>query len=82
MQNEGFTALMLSSQNGHDPVYASRLKHLHLLPNPDKPFQNHEQCTRALIEAKADLEKVNKDSFTALMISAQLGHEPVRAFRF
>ena len=52
-----------------------------LASEPSQPFRNHEQCARALIEAKADLEKVNKDSFTALMISAQNGHEPVRAFR-
>ena len=38
------------------------------------PAPHHEQVARALIEAGADLEKVNKDSFTALMISAQNGH--------
>ena len=38
-----------------------------------------EQVVRALIEANADVEKVNKDFFTALMISAQNGHDQVHS---
>jgi ankyrin repeat protein len=34
----------------------------------------HDQCARALIEAKADLEKMNQDSVTALILSCQNGH--------
>eukprot|EP00493_Phyllostaurus_siculus_P002426 UN02439 len=36
---------------------------------------NHEQCARALIEAKADLEKQTDQGNTALMLSCQNGHE-------
>ena len=37
---------------------------------------HHEQVARALIEAKADLEKQSKIGNTALIIACQNGHEP------
>jgi len=40
----------------------------------------HEPCVRALIEARADVEKQCKDGVTAIMIASRNGHEPcVRA---
>ena len=35
----------------------------------------HDQCARALIEAKVDLDKQTAKGFTALMLSAQNGHD-------
>ena len=32
-------------------------------------------CARALIEAKADIDKVQEDGFTALMLSCRDGHD-------
>ena len=40
---------------------------------------NHEQVARALLEAKADIEAVSNRGGTALMLSAQNGHEQVCA---
>ena len=39
-----------------------------------RPFQNHEQCARALIEAGATVNHAANGA-TALMLSAQNGHE-------
>jgi ankyrin repeat protein len=35
----------------------------------------HEQCARALIEAKANVKTTQNQGFTALMFSCQNGHE-------
>ena len=74
---------MKAAENGHDQVRSSQLEYAdscrQLLCAQFHTFSSHclEQVARALIEAKADLEKVNKDSFTALMLSAQNGHAQV-----
>ena len=39
---------------------------------------HHDQVTRALIEAKANIEATEEDGWTAIMFAAQNGHEPVR----
>ena len=41
---------------------------------------NDEQVVRHLLEAKANIEAVNNDGFTAIMICAQNGHADVRAY--
>ena len=38
---------------------------------------NHEQVARALLEAKANIEAVQNQGFTSLMLSAQHGYEQV-----
>ena len=76
-----WTALMFAAQNGHDRVRSSQVEHVvscgQLLCAHVHTSSSHhlEQVVRALLEAKADPEKVNKDSFTALMIAAQNGHD-------
>ena len=42
---------------------------------------NLEQVARHLLEANANIEAVNNDGFTAIMISAQNGHADVCAYR-
>ena len=39
----------------------------------------HDQVARALIEAKANLEAQQNEGWTALMYSAQNGHDQVRS---
>ena len=44
-----------------------------------KTLQNHEQVTRHLLEAKANIEAKNNEGWTAIMYCAQNGHTEVRA---
>ncbi len=43
----------------------------------NKTLQNHEQVVRHLLEAKANIEAVQNQGFTSLMLSANYGHEQV-----
>ena len=79
---------MYSAQNGHDQVRSSQLDYVDscmtVLCAQFHTFSSHrlEQVARALIEAKADLEKQQEGGFSALMLSAQNGHEQVRSTQF
>ena len=42
-----------------------------------KSLQNHEQVVLLLLEAKANIEAQQNEGWTALMYSAQNGHEQV-----
>ena len=41
---------------------------------------NHEQVTRLLLEANANVNATEKDDYTALMLASQNGHADVRAY--
>ena len=79
VDNGGWTALMTAAQDGHEAVCTFRLEHLTFVSQPSQPFQNHDQCVRALIEAKANVEHANNNGWTSLMKAAVNGHEPVCA---
>ena len=42
---------------------------------------NHEQVTRHLLEAKANIEAKENKGWTAIMFCAQNGHVDVRTYR-
>ena len=81
--SKGFTALMVSAQNGHDQVRKSQFEYVdscrQSLCAQFHTLSSHhlEQAARAPIEAKADLEAQQNEGWTALMYSAQNGHEQV-----
>ena len=72
---------MWAAQNGHDQVRSSQLEYVdsyrQLLCARFHTFSSHhlEQVARALLENWADLEKQTAKGFTALMLSAQNGHD-------
>ena len=80
--NSGHTALMLSAQNGHEQVRSSEVEKQIVVSEFFAclhTYSSHhlEQVARALIEAKADLEKQTAKGSTALILAAQNGHEQV-----
>ena len=84
MNEDSFTALMISAQNGHDLCARALLEAGaavdHAAANGATALMlacagNHELCARALIEAKAEIDKVGPQGFTALMFSASNGHD-------
>ena len=41
---------------------------------------NHEQVTRALLEANANIEHALPDGFNSLLYACQMGHTDVRTY--
>ena len=76
----GWTALMVASQNGHDACVKALIdaKADVDLQNKDgltalilAALWNHEACVKALVDAKANLNVQQVDGWTALMFASQ-----------
>ena len=83
-EEDGYTALMLAAQNGHDQVRSSKLQYVdscrRLLCAQFHTFSSHhlEQVARALLENGGAVNSQNNNGWTALMFAAQNGHQQVR----
>ena len=84
-EEDGFTALMLAAQDGHEQVSITHLpcvykSHMHTRIHAFTSH-HHEQVARELLKAKCNVDAAASNGVTALMLSAQSGHEQVRRTR-
>ena len=79
VNNMGGTALMLSAQNGHEQV-CSHCPQTVTDVSYGSDVTNHEQVARNLLEANANIEAQTNKGSTALILSAENGHDQVNAY--
>ena len=83
--NEGWTALMYAAKGGNEQVCTSRTLSTSTVAGSTRlhSFRSHhlEHVARELLKAKCNVDAAADDGFTALMLSAQNGHEQVRRTR-